>query len=222
MNNGLTSEADFIQVKSNYLDREVEIMEINNQKHLYELEITNLKQNLEQFEISEDDKYDGYWNIIKQDRLALVNLIKEWKKTYLISSPIAGKVSYSKRLAPFQYITEKEKVISLVVSINMHKGQMTIKHERSGKVKPGQKVLVELDSLPANEFGRLMGTVDSKGLVPSEQGVTVTINLAKPVVTDYGYAIPESGELYGTAKIITKDKRLISRFFEKIVYLTKE
>lgn len=221
LKSGLTSEANFIEIKSNYLDREVEIMEINNQKHIYKLEITQLKQNIEQFEIIENDKNKTLWNIIKQDRLALVNSIKEWKKIYLISAPISGKVSYSKRLAPFQYIIEKENVMSLVVSINMHKGEMVIKHERSGKVKPGQKVIVELDSLPANEYGRLLGTVESKGLVPTEKGITVTINLAKPVVTDYGYAIPESGVLYGTAKIITEDKRLISRFFEKVLYITK-
>jgi len=221
LSNGLTSEADFIEIKSNYLDREVEIIEIKNQKLVYELEIKKLKQSIEQFEIKDTDNNNSLWNIIKHDRLALVNSIKEWKKIYLISAPISGKVSYSKRLAPFQYITEKEKVISLVVSTNMHKGEMVIKHDRSGKVKPGQKVIVELDSLPAKEFGRLIGKVDSKNLVPTEKGITVTIDLNKPVKTDYGYEIPESGELYGTAKIITENKRLITRFFEKIIYLSR-
>ncbi|ETW92318.1 MAG: hypothetical protein ETSY2_53770 [Candidatus Entotheonella gemina] len=83
-------------------------------------------------------------------------------------------------------------------------------------------MIVELDSLPAEEFGRLNGIVVSKALVPTEDGNLINVKLTEPVKTDYGYELPVVAELYGKAKIITKDKRLLTRFFDKLLYLTNQ
>jgi hypothetical protein len=45
----------------------------------------------------------------------------------------------------------------------------------------------------------------------------VEIQLPKKLITTYKKEIPVKAQLKGIAKIITKDKRLISRFFEKVL-----
>ncbi|ETW92145.1 MAG: hypothetical protein ETSY2_54385, partial [Candidatus Entotheonella gemina] len=120
----LTSEVDYLTMRSRYLDMELEIADIKDQKHRYELEIDNLEQLLEEFEIVAKEESEKLWTEIRQYYLSLSNTIHEWNKRYLIHAPIAGQVSFSTRLTQFQYITEGERIISLAPDLKITRGQM--------------------------------------------------------------------------------------------------
>jgi multidrug resistance efflux pump len=214
---GAASESDVFRLNSQFLDLEAEIIDIRNQKNNYDLAVTELTQELQNMERSIQEKRAQLINTIHQHRMALTNDINDWKQTYLISSPINGRVSFSQRLSQYQYISAGASILTVFSDLNVQVGQMVVQHTRSGKIKPGQDVFINLDSLPANEYGHLRGVVKSKALVPTEAGLLIHVELADPVQTDFGHELPQTAELYGNARIVTQERRLISRFFDQIL-----
>jgi len=68
----------------------------------------------------------------------------------------------------------------------------------------------------------LEGTVKSITSVSKNEMYEVEIQLPKKLITTYKKEIPVKSILKGSAKIITKNKRLINRFFEKVINLIEK
>ena len=75
---------------------------------------------------------------------------------------------------------------------------------------------IRLDGFPYQEFGSIPATVKDISNVP--QGVTYQIELEVPgtLVTTYNKTIPFRQEMQGTANIITEDRRILERIFDRI------
>ena len=58
--------------------------------------------------------------------------------------------------------------------------------QRSGKVKPGQKVNIKLSGYPYLEFGMVRGVIKSISLVPSRDAYIIEIDLPDGLTTLYG------------------------------------
>jgi hypothetical protein len=99
---------------------------------------------------------------------------------------------------------------------------MKVSVQGSGKIEKGQKVFIEFSDFPKNEFGMLEGTVKSITSVSKNDLYEVEIQLPKKLMTTYNKEITVKAILKGNAKIITKNKRLINRFFEKVINLIEK
>lgn len=94
---------------------------------------------------------------------------------------------------------------------------MAIPSINSGKVISGEKVLIKLDNYQYQEFGMLEGRVQNVSLTPDKDGnYYVDVLLPKGLKTSYNKQLPFDKELKGNAEIVTKDLRLIDRFFFQI------
>ena len=94
---------------------------------------------------------------------------------------------------------------------------MSIPSVNSGKVIPGQKVLIKLDNYRYQEFGIVEGRVQNISLTPGEKGnYYVDVLLLNGLKTSYNKNLPFDKELKGNAEIVTQDLRLIERFFYQI------
>jgi len=78
------------------------------------------------------------------------------------------------------------------------------------------------------EYGYVRAVVDNISLVSSRitlgdgmatDSYLVTITFPRGFVTNYGSTLPFKFETKGTAEIITKDRRLIERFFDNLKYI---
>lgn len=83
----------------------------------------------------------------------------------------------------------------------------------SGKVRPGQQVIIKLDSYPAAEFGSISGTVSSRPQAAAANMVSVVIRLDHGLLTNYHEQLDIYKKEEGQAEIITAEKRLIQRIF---------
>lgn len=93
-------------------------------------------------------------------------------------------------------------------------GRLTVPSTNSGKVKPGQKVLIKLDNYQFQEFGIVEGRVRNMSSVPDKDGnYYVDVSLPKGLITSYNKKLSFDKELKGNAEIVTQDLRLIERFF---------
>lgn len=144
--------------------------------------------------------------------------VEEWKRRYVISSPIDGIVSFNLESISEQQYVEGGREIGVVVPMirQKTKGFVQVDMSRAGKIRPGQKVIVKLDSYSYAEYGAIEATVEKKSQVPIDGNIIVEIGFKEDLVTTLGKRIEPSREMKGEATIITNDKRFIERIFERV------
>ena len=72
------------------------------------------------------------------------------------------------------------------------------------------------------EFGLLEGVVQNISLISNENNYYVEVSFPNGIMTSYGYDVPFSQKMQGTAEVITDDIRLLSRIFNPVKALMKE
>jgi len=157
---------------------------------------------------------------VKQTFFALQSATAKWIYSNLLKASITGVIQVvNNNLKSGQYVYEDEPLFLIIPEqSNRMRGLMNVPLEKSGGVTMGQKVIVRLLNYPSEKYGVLTGSISSLTRigVESEDGlvVPVRIRFSDPLITNVGYRIPSGKELAGTARIITKEKRLIQRLFE--------
>jgi multidrug resistance efflux pump len=161
----------------------------------------------------------------------LVENLHEWKKKYLITSPIKGKIEFLSFLKEDDFIQTGQELFSIVPPENEILGQMYLPEIGSGKVKIGQEVIIKLNNYPYLQFGSIKGQISRISVVSNQQlGATgkvatslylVNVKLVNGLQTNYGKNLPYQFDLKGSGEIITEEKRLIERFFDNLKYRIK-
>jgi len=146
----------------------------------------------------------------------LKNQVDDWKKQYLITSPINGIVLIpNDNVSEQQFVPKNTELLVVVPSKKTETiGKIDLNINGSGKVREGQKVIVKLESYPFQEFGALVGVIDWKGRLPTNNTIPVEVHFPDGLITTTGKHIDPTREMTGTADIITEDKRFIERIFE--------
>ena len=160
---------------------------------------------------------------IQENIQSLKSQINLWKQAYQITTPISGKVSLSNIWSPNQYVRQGEEVMTIVPTSGA--GNIIVKAklptEKSGKVKVGQRVNIKLNGFPYQEFGILKAAVKQISLVPEGSVYNIDLVLTNSLMTTYNKEIIFQQEMKGTADIITEDKRILQRVFDRIWNLIK-
>lgn len=157
----------------------------------------------------------------------MINKINLWEKQYLITAPIDGKVQFLKFWNQNQFVQAEEALFSIVPEQNQIFGQVLLPISGAGKVKDGQEVIVKMADYPYMEYGYIKAQVTTIGLVSTSLQTTngtienymVTLNFPNGLRTNYGTTLDFKLESKGSAEIITKDRRLIERFFDNLKYI---
>jgi multidrug resistance efflux pump len=217
------------------ISREEYIKEEKTENHLQQL-LQNQREALVQIEIQlnalskliHETKYNDDLLVKKMkfsidiSAASLQNSIAEWNKNTAWVAPFSGRILFNKQLTRSSFYKPGEASLVLVPAGNRFRALMKVPIQGSGKIEKGQKVFMEFSDFPKNEFGLLEGSVQSITSVSKNEWYEVEINLPKKLLTTYQKEIPVKAILKGNAKIITKNKRLIHRFFEKVINLMEK
>ena len=124
----------------------------------------------------------------------------------MLISPVDGIVSFTRFWNANQSVVKDEPVITVVpLETGNFLGRINLKMQRSGKVKPGQKVNIKLSGYPYLEYGMVRGVIKSKSLVASRDAYIIEIDLPDGLTTLYGMKLDFTQNMQGTAEIITED-----------------
>ncbi|WP_312330335.1 HlyD family efflux transporter periplasmic adaptor subunit [Sphingobacterium sp.] len=149
---------------------------------------------------------------------ALNSFISEgenWKKKYIVSAPIAGKLIYSSFLQVNQLIKNGEELFYINPDNESYYGATFIPQINSSKVIKGQDVLIKVRSYPHSEFGYLRGKVSYISDIPIRDSVFFAkINLIR---TDRDSLIKLKPGIYADAEIITEDLSVFKRIWSNII-----
>ncbi|MFY7670380.1 HlyD family secretion protein [Tenacibaculum sp. MEBiC06402] len=209
-------EVEYLQAQRAYESNETSISQMR------EL-INNSKRNYEGTSIKKTQNDIRLRKKAIQSFLYLKKAIKDWEKLYALTSSIDGKVSFLSFWNKNQTVKTGDLIFTIIPeNSESFIGKIKAPIANSGKIKKGQAVHIKLLNYPADEFGKLNGTVKFISLFPDLEGnYLIDVELPKKLITTYEKEIEFKQEMTGTADIITEDLRLIERFFYQLKNVIK-
>jgi multidrug resistance efflux pump len=226
---GVISDAEFEKTNTQFYQqkRQIEANEaafINNNMQIqqHEAQISDLTQ-------GKSDNLNTKNTTLQEDIRRLKAAIEEWKQTYLVIAPIAGTTTFAKIWSPQQSIGTDEEVLTIVPKAPQYLAQNEVKNKKiikavlplanSAKVKIGLNSNIKFEAYPYQEYGVIQGIVENISLVPqaSKDGdyYLLEMSVNDSLSTTYGKKLTMKQEMQGSANIITEDRRVVERLFDK-------
>lgn len=220
----LISEEEYNTAEQNYLQsREVAVGDATT---LQQLQMEELAENESMLDLRQQ-----FWQEESDVALSLAssaeqleNAIMAYEKTYVLRTPIAGKVNMMGRWKKNQTVNSGDLMMIVIpneepVSI----GRAKLPAVGAGKVRIGQKVKTRISNFPDTEYGYVSGVVSSVSAIPDkDSNYYLEVEFPNGLSTNYGKVLPQTKEMLGTAEIVVKDKRLIENLIQPVEKLLRE
>lgn len=219
----LISVNEYDLSKSNLLQKKQTYLSFNASLKQSEQELMKFEENLLDLLQQASELEQKYKLSLQNATEALKVEIKAWERDFLLVSPIDGVVTQMGVWSRNQNVKVGETVFSVIPNQqNNPKGKAMLPVQGAGKVKRGQRVNVRVNNFPDQEFGYLVGQVESISSIPTAEGFyVVEISFPKGMETNYGKTLPITQQMMGSADIITKDLRLGERLFMPLKRIIK-
>ncbi|MFT4666266.1 MAG: multidrug resistance efflux pump [Polaribacter sp.] len=226
-----TIEIEKLKTKALQLLRQLDMLE--NQMVNNDISKEEIKTDIIDFRQVQKDGSSGRQLKIEEELQRIKSEIALWKQNYLLIAPISGQVSFSNIFSEQQFVSANQEVLTIVPpkgnSQVMARALLPVAN--SGKVTTGQRVNIQLDGFPYQEFGIIVASVGDISLVPvtseglNEDYYLVNIQLSETnsdsLRTTYDRVIPFRQEMKGTANIITEDRKVMHRILDRIFNLVR-
>ncbi|MEJ5050576.1 HlyD family efflux transporter periplasmic adaptor subunit [Chryseobacterium culicis] len=160
-----------------------------------------------------------HWMIRWGNTIVLIVLLLIILMSYFIKYPdyIRAPIIVTSQNRPEKIMAGDTAVSILPKEEERFVGKMVIPMEDALKVTPGQKVLIQFDNYHSQEYGVVEGKAQKITETSDKTGkYYVKVILPKGLKISDNKNFYFDQELKGDAEIITKDVRLIDRFFHKI------
>lgn len=215
---GVLSQQDFEEAHKQYLESHISMETINGALNAVLINLTEMKETLVDNESSSIEKGNYYKVQLENMKTQLLTEIQLWELSYVLISPIDGKVSFNNFWSENQNVISGEEIFHIIpLDSGEIIGKAFLPIARSGKVKVGQMVNLHLDNFPDNEFGMVRGFIKSISLTPSlvnnENYYIAEIEMPTGLKTSYNKILPYHPDMRGQADIITENVSILQRFF---------
>ncbi|WP_396144009.1 HlyD family secretion protein [Flavobacterium sp.] len=214
-NKGIIASQELEKHKLNYLATEKGYKNLLSSISSLKSSLNELNRASQTTTINENKENVNLERNVIQAFYQLKKTIKDWELNYVFRSAIKGKVSFLQIWTVNQTINAGDNVFAVIPSSeNGYIGKVKAKAQNSGKIKIGQNVNIRLENYPDREFGIIKGKIKTISLTPDKDGnLLIDVILPNGIQTSYKKQITFRQEMTGTADIVTKDARLIERFF---------
>lgn len=217
---GVYSESELEKSRQALIRLNIELQQVRLDHSAKSIELAEKKQLLQDYRIKKLEEKEKYYSVLNESFLNLKAQIKIWENNYMLISPVSGNVTFTKFWSENQIVNKDEPVLSIVpFETGDYIGRISLKMNRSGKVKPGQAVNIKLSGYPYLEYGMVKGIVKSKSMVPSGDSYILELSLPSGLTTLYGKKLEFTQNMQGTAEIITDDLRLLQKILNPFRYM---
>ena len=159
-------------------------------------------------------------SVFLQSLNLMKSAIEEWKRSYLVTAPFAGRVVYAGIVQENQTVAAGQELFYLQPDNTTWFGELAVAQQSFGRVREGQRVMVRFSGYPYHEFGSVYGEVEYFSEFPVRDSLFLAkVHFPDGLLTSYGHDIPPRNGMTGRAEIITQDMRLLERVYNNI---TKE
>lgn len=161
-------------------------------------------------------------SIFQQSLSTFKSQVDDWKKRYTLISPIGGKVAFASFIQENQQLQPNQIICFINPENSLYYSEIVIPQSNFGKVAVGQEVLLKFQSYPFQEYGSVIGKIEFISHMPSENGYVAKVILLNGLTTTYRKQIQYRDGLLANAEIVTKDMRLLERFYYNILRQVKK
>jgi len=163
-------------------------------------------------------------NELKTATENLDNAIQQYLNIYVLSTPVAGKISMMGKWQKNMYVDAGTLMMMVLPDGKpTSTGRAKLPAAGAGKVCAGQKVRVRLSNFPDSEYGYVLGVVAAISAIPEKDGnYYVEVSFPNGLATNYDKILPQSQQMMGTAEIVVKDKRLIENFIQPLEKIIRQ
>ena len=198
----------------------IEIQQVRLDRSEKQIEMAEKRQLLQDYNIKKVEDREKLVTVLNESFMNLNARIRIWENTYLLISPVNGIISFTRFWNANQSVVKDEPVITVIpLESGNFLGRITLKMQRSGKVRTGQKVNIKFSGYPYLEYGMVRGVIKSKSLVPSGDAYIIEIELPDGLTTLYGLKLEFTQNMQGTAEIITENIRLLQKLVNPFRYM---
>lgn len=214
---GVEPQAKYDLSKQILLQKKSAFLAFQNSVKNTESTILQLQETNVELQIQYQKEKNLFAADLHKERQLLENQLISWMEKYVLQSPIDGTVTFTRFWSENQVIKAGERLVSIVPEGESEIiGTVQVPSSGFGKIEIGQDVNIKLSGFPCMEYGMLRAKVKSVSLVPEEQSYVVIVELNTGMRSSYSEKLKFIQGMDGTADIITKDRRLITRFISPL------
>lgn len=159
--------------------------------------------------------------IFQQVVQSLQSQVREWRKKYIIEAPISGKIAFMVPLQENQFLRLGKSLGFINPSNSQYYAEVNLKQYNFGKIDTGQQVELRFNAYPYQEFGYVKGRLEYVSEFATDSGFLAHLQLENGLITNQRKLLHYRDGLKAEALIITKDMRLMDRFYYNLVSLVK-
>lgn len=223
---GVISMADREKATSGYLaaSRQREALATGLLSH--RLRMNQLEALILDQRISYDDQLLTLHTTLRTLCREALTSIAKWDEQYCLRAQIPGIVSIPGQRVSHIHIQAGESLMSIIPE---EEGSIYARANVStagmGQIEVGDRVILRLEAWPYKQYGTLASRVEEIARVPmageqEDKTFEIRMSLSEPVVTTTGVALPLKPLESGTARIITRDRRILERWLDQLLQLT--
>lgn len=213
LNDKVISKQDDRIEQSKLLNKQLSIPQINTS--LLNNETQQREKNKEMDDL--DHSISQQKIIFQQSVQVFQNLLKEWRKKFILQAPLAGKIFFLEPLQENQYLKMGKSIGFINPPDSRYYALINLPQNNFGKVEKGQMVQLRFDAYPYTEFGYVQGKLTFISEFATDSGFVAHIQLTKGLVTTQNVSLYYRDGLRAEANVITKDMRLIERFYDNLI-----
>lgn len=212
----VTSQIEYNTYQQNYYSKKSDLEQNRLALSRTDLEITRLQNSIKNFKNNEKEGLLTQQLNIRKSLNKLRSSIATWKENFMLISPINGKASFIQNLEDKKFMDGN--AIIITPKGNSFYGLVSIPIVGAGKLRIGQKVIIKLNDYPYREFGILTGRLEELYPVANEKTYIGKVKFLDSNYSNYNKKITIKENMIGIAEIITNDRNLLERIFEKFLY----
>ncbi|GAB3805713.1 HlyD family efflux transporter periplasmic adaptor subunit [Spirosoma humi] len=205
------SQAEFLGLENEYLRRKREkedyqktllqnnLLLVAKEKERLDLQ----QQQTQQLRITSGD--------IQQALRNIENQLQTWQQSYLLTSPLSGRLHYLQTLSELQSLRSGDSLFAVVPLHTPLIGVANLSVQNRGKLRIGQAVIIRLAEYPFAEYGVIRGQVSAIFQSANNTRCRVHVRLSNQLLTSYQLKLNYRYEMPGTVEVITDDLSLLQR-----------
>jgi len=149
----------------------------------------------------------------QQQLQSLKSQIGTWQNKYLLRAPMSGKFIMSSNVNENDYLRAGASLGCIMPVNDRYFMEAIVPQSNFGKLDTGLHVKIHFDAYPYEEWGALDGTLNYISNTSSASGFLAVIKLNHGLTTDNQKKLVFRSGLRAQAIIITKDMRLLQKFY---------
>jgi len=215
--NSVIPEIEIERSRQSVIRLSIELQQVRLDYAGMSIELEKKRQEMQDYAIRRDGEKDKLIAAVSEALLNLKANITIWENNYILTSPFDGVVSFIRYWRENQVVAKDEPVLYVVShSTGEYIGRITLKMQRSGKVKTGQTVNIKLSGYPYLEYGMLRGVISAMSVTTADEESFIEVYLPNGLTTLYGKPLDFNQNMSGTAEIVTEDLRLLQRILHPL------